>query len=301
MPCPLTVIIMRNLLIFLFIHLSVNSCSSQVSKDKTAYGKLVPVMLGIHNEHGKPDSLKIEIIDSADSLAFFHQGALEGWGMRMTDKQIQTGKYKLILSWYKNNKSVKTQKEIVIQPETELFSLNIELANEPARGRTHNAIYLDQYTNSLPSVEFNRIWDPQEQFKKDTLLLPEYEVTNKNDSTIYGAYLRFSSMLSINWVQPHYIAFMRLEQKTDSGWISLGCNAPRIEMNLKKGAAGKTLKDMVLGCAINFFKPGETYRVSMDYMFNNRIYQMNPSKDNFEENIYVEQTIYRYTDEFKLK
>lgn len=50
---------------------------------------------------------------------------------------------------------------------------------------------------------------------------------------------------------------------------------------------------MVLGCPVHFFKPGETYRVAIDYMFNNRIYQKNPAKDNFEDNIYVEQTIYR--------
>jgi hypothetical protein len=258
-------------------------------------------MLGIHNEHTNPDSLKIEMINSADSVAFFHQGPLKGWGMRLIGKEIRTGKYKMILSWYKNSKPVKTQQEIVIKPEAELFSLNIELANEPQRGRTHNAIYLDQYTNSLNTVEFKSIWDHQEQFKKDTLLLPDYEVTNKNDSTVYGAYLRYSSMLSINWVQPHDIAFMRFEQKTDAGWIGLGCNAPRIEMNLKKGATGKTLKDMLLGCPVNFFKPGQTYRVRIDYMLDNSIYQKNPPKDNFDDNVYVEQTIYMYTDEFKLK
>jgi hypothetical protein len=292
---------MRNFSILLFILLSVSSCNSQVLKDKTAYGKFVPIILGIHTEHTNPDSVKIEMINSADSVAFFHQGTLKGWGMRMIEEEIRTGKYNLIVSWYKNNKPVKTQQQIVIKPETELFSLNIELANEPLRGRTHNAIYLDQYTNSLKSVEFKRIWNPQEQFKKDTILLPDYEVTNKNDSTLYGAYLRFSSMLSINWVQPHYIAFMGFQQKTDSGWINLSCNAPRIEMNIKKGATGKTLKDMVLGCPVNLFKLGETYRVRIDYMFNDRIYQKNPSKDNFDENIYVEQTIYMYTDVFKLK
>lgn len=292
---------MRNIPILLLILLSVNSCSSQVLKDKTAYGKFIPVILGIHNEHTNPDSLKIEMLDSADSIAFSHRGPLNGWGMRQIGKKIRTGKYKLMLSWYKNNKPVKTLKEIVINPETEFFSLNIELANDPKRGRTHNAVYLDQYTNGLNSVEFKRNWNPKEQFKKDSVLLPNYEVTNKNDSTIYGAYFRFSSQLSINWVQPHHIAFMRFEQKTDSGWISLRCNAPRIEMDLKKRSTGKTLQDMVLGCSVNFFKLSQTYRVRIDYMFNNSIYQKNPSRDNFEEHVYVEQTIYMYTDEFKLK
>lgn len=275
-------------------------CISQVLKDKTADSKSVPIILGIHNEHENPDSLKIEMINSADSVAFLHQGSLQGWGMRQTGKHIMTGKYKLILYWYKNNKPVKTQKEIVIKPEIDFFSLNIELANKPEGGRVHNAIYLDQYTNSLNSVEFRRIWDPQEQFKKDSVLMPDYEVTNKNDSTLYGAYFRFSSRLSINWIQPHSIAFMRFEQKTDSGWVRMSCNAPRIEMNIKKGYTGKTLKDMVLGCPSALFKLGQTYSVRINYMLNNRVYQNNPPKDAFEDNVYVEQTIYMYTDEFKL-
>ncbi len=294
-------------ILLLFLLLS-NVCNTQITgtdkqkKTETiAYGRFVPIMLGIHNEHSNQDSLKIEMINSSDSVAFLHQGPLEGWGMRMIGKQIRTGKYNLFLSWYEDNKRQKTSREIIINPETEFFSLNIELANEPLRGRTHNAIYLDQYTGNLNSVEFKRIWNPNEQFKTDTILLPDYEVINKNDSALYGAYLRFSSKLSINWVQPHDIAFMRFEQKTNSGWVGLNCNAPRIKMNLKKGAKGNTLKDMVLGCAVSSFQAGQTYRVRIDYMINNRIYEKNPSKGDYKDNVYVEQTIYMYTDEFKLK
>lgn len=220
--------------------------------------------------------------------------------MRSTGKKIRTGKYKLILSWYEDKKPRKTQREIVIKPETVMFSMNIELANAPEQGRKFNAIYLDQYTTNRKSVEFKRLWDPQEQFKKNSTLLPDYEVTNRNDSTIYGAYLRFSSMLSINWVQSHYIAFMGFQQKSDSGWLSLSCNAPRIEMDVKKGATGKTLKDMVLGCEVSNFKRGETYRVRIDYMINNRVFEKNSPKNEYEGNVYVEQTIYTYTDEFVL-
>jgi hypothetical protein len=292
---------MKKLTIILLTVLWIYGCNSQAVQDQPVYGKYVSILLGIHNEHTNADSLTIEMRNSYDSLVFFHQGSLSGWGMRQIEKKIRTGKYNLLLTWYKNNKPVRTRKEIEIKPATELFSLNIELANDPQRGRTHNAIYLDQYSSSLDAVQFKRLWNPQDQFKNNSELLPDYEVTNMHDSTIHGAYLRFSSMLSINWVQPHNIAFMRFEQKTDAGWISLGCNAPRIEMNLQKGATGKTLKDMFLGCPVNLFKPGKTYRLSIDYMFNKRIYQNNPSAANLEGNIYVEQAIYRYTDEFNLK
>ena len=281
-----------------------NACKSQgngSNRPMPAYGKFVPIILGIHNEHKEKASLKIEMINDSGSVAFKQQGGLDGWGMRMIEKRIQTGKYTLILSWNKDGKAVKTQREVVIKPETVFFSLNIELANDPQHGRTHNAIYLDQYSNGLSSVVFKRTWDPQQQFKKGALLIPDYEVTNNNDSSIYGAYLRFSSMLSINWVQPHYIAFMRFEQKTDSGWVAMGGNAPRIEMDLKKGATGKTLKDMELGCPVQNFKPGKKYRVRIDYMLNNNIFEKNPAKGAFEENGYVEQSIYMFLDEFEIK
>jgi hypothetical protein len=301
---------MRSFLVLISFLLSVNAYSQQKTKDnnpviasmETAkYGKLVPIMLGIHNEHTNKDSLKIELINDLDSVVILHQGKLEGWGMSMTDKKIKTGKYHLILSWYENEKPQKTQRDILIKPETEFFSLNIELANDHQKERVFNGIYLDQYTRSLKTVEFKRKWDPLKQFKKDSILLPEYTVTNKNDSTLYGAYLRFSSMLSINWVQPHYIAFMKFEQKKDSDWVQLGCNAPRMEMGIKKGATGKTYKDMILGCPVKTFKPGNTYNVRIDYMLNDAIYEKNPKKGEYEANVYVEQTIYMYTDEFELK
>jgi hypothetical protein len=296
--------------IIILVLITCNACSGQkakddkstpVQKETTVYGKFVPVILGIHNEYKEKDSLKVEFVNDVDSVSFIHLGAQEGWGMRMTGKKIRTGNYKLILSWYGNGKPMKTKKDILIKPETEFFSLNIELANDLRRGREFNAIYLDQYTNNLKSVEFRRAWDPQKQFQKDSLLVPDYEVTNKNDSTLYGAYLRFSTQLSINWVEPHNIAFMSFEQKTDSGWINLSCNAPRIEMDLKKGNSGKTLKDMVLGCPVNYFKPGEKYRLRIDYMIDNRTFERNPASGEYEDNVYVEQTIYMYTDEFQLK
>lgn len=275
--------------------------SNLAPKNTSSYGKYVPILLGINNEHDNLDSLKIEFVNDADSICFLHQGILNAWGMIMTDKKIRTGKYDLIIYWYENGQPKKTKKTIIIKPETEFFSLNIELANDPRRQREFNAIYLDQYTKNLDSVEFKRIWNPQIQFEKDTLLSPDYEVRNNNDSILYGAYLRFSSQLSINWVQPHNIAFMRFEQKSDSGWISIRCNAPRIAMNLAKGSIGATYKDMILGCPTNYFIPGKTYRVRIDYMINDRIIEMNEAIGAYEDNGYIGQTIHMYTDEFELK
>ncbi len=293
-------------LVALIICLTTLSCSAQDNGENQAiqgnmvYGLPIPYMLGIHTEHKDRNALKIVFIDNLNNEHLIHEGALDGWGMRWTDKKIPTGAYLLVLSWKEDSVLKSTQRNIVLKPETRFFSLNIELANEPFRGREQNAIYLDQYTESLPEVNFKRNWNPAEQFKKDSILLPDYDVVNQHDSTIYGAYLRFSSALSINWVQSHYIAFMRFEKLDEGDWVGMRCNAPRMEMEIQSGDTGKTLDDMVLGCATDQFLTAEWYRIRIDYMLNDRIFERNEKIGNIEDNVYVEQTIYSFTDEFKI-
>ncbi len=289
---------MQNL--FIPLLLLVISCNYQNKMEEIKEVE-IPFLLGIHNEHLNKDSLKIEFIDNSNTPILIHQGDLKGWGMRWADNKIKTGEYVLRLTWVEESGLKKTERKILIKPETKYFSLNIELANDTLWERDHNAIYLDQYTKSLEDVEFVRNWNPSEQFKSDTLLIPDYEVINNNDSTLYGAYTRYSSSLSINWVQPHSIAFMDFEVKTDSGWVNMSCNGPRIEMDLKSGEKGQTLKDMILGCAKEAFELGRTYRITINYMLNDQIFEQNKEKEGIEENVYVEQTIYSYEDEFEIE
>lgn len=295
-----------NILLLLIGLFSMSSILPKVSGvEKTgeviSYGNSIPIFLGIHNEHERKDSLKIQLIDNAGLVVFFHQGDLDGWGTRMIDEKIKTGEYQLIVSWYENKGLKKTQRKILLHSTTEYISLNIELANDPRSDRMHNAIFLDQYTTSLKGVTFSRNWNPEEQYKKDSLLVPDYNVTNNNDSTIYGAWLRYSSQLSINWTHPHSIAFIKFEEKVGADWVGFRCNAPRITMNLKSGEEGYTLKDMILGCSVKNFETKKMYRVRINYMLNDAIVEENPPKDGLEDNLYIEQTIYSFTDEFKFK
>lgn len=293
------------LYLFCFGTLSCNSQSTpseHETREKTVveYGEPIRFMIAIHNEHPNPDSLRLEFIDNNDQAILIHQGIYDDWGMRWADQKVRTGEYLLRLEWFEEDGMKVTERKIFIKYETNFFSLNIELANEP-EWRVHNGIYLDQYTNSLDDVLFTRKWDPKDQFLNDSLLLPDYDVENKNDSTLYGSYMRMSSMLSINWVQPHSIAFMHFEVFNDSIWSHLRCSAPRIKMNLKSGEKGETLKDMVLGCSPDKFDTNKTYRIVIDYLINDKVFEENPKQGNIEDNVYVEQTIHSYTDEFTVK
>lgn len=267
---------------------------------KIPYGTPIPFKLGIHNDHSLKDSLKIEFIDKTNKALLIYKGNYSKWGMHWSDKEIKSGEYLLKLSWQEDSGPKQTTKQILINPEAKYFTLNIELANSTELGKAYNAIYLDQYLPSLENVKFSRKWNPVNQLTSDTILVPEYEVLNQHDSTIYGAYTRYSSMLSINWVQMHDIAFMKYEAQTDSAWVPFSCNAPRINMDLKSGEKGQTLKDMVLGCAVKKFEKGQAYRIIVDYMLNERVFEENAAKGDMEDNIYVEQKIYSFEDEFTL-
>lgn len=293
-------------LVLILISLFILSCNSQTNLKvlenlNSKYGKSIPFMLGLHNEHKNQDSLKIEFIDNSNDSKMIHKGSFSGWGTRWTDKKIRTGEYKLRITWVEGNEIKQTQKKILIKPETDYFSLNIELANDTLWNRTHNAIYLDQYSKSIDSVKFTRLWNPKEQYGQDSMLVPDYEVLNNHDSIIYGAHKRFSLSLSINWIQPHYIAFMNFEVQTDSGWRQMPCSGPRIEMDLNSGEKGKTLKDLTLGCPSNNFEKNKNYRVIICYMFNEIFFEENIAKNNIEDNKYIEQTIYYYSDYFNVR
>lgn len=78
---------MKAFSILVLILISINACNQPVvkddklaiaSKNATNYGDFVPIVLGIHNEYPERDSFKIEMINSFDSVAFFHKGPMAG-------------------------------------------------------------------------------------------------------------------------------------------------------------------------------------------------------------------------------
>lgn len=286
--------------LFLVLLLGALPCYAQTTSPASSYGDSVEYFLGIHNEHADKDSITIEFITQHNTVILIHKGPWSHWGMQWQAQRIQTGPYVLRLTWKETDGIKRVERPILLRANIQYFTLNIELANDPRQDRLFNAIYLDQYEPHLESVVFERKWDPQKQFKKKRRLLPDYTVTNQNDSTLYGAYTRFSSALNINWVQPHDIAFMRFERKEQRSWFPI-INGPRIQMELKKEEVGNTLTDMDLGCRKKEFKKGNTYRISIEYMFYDLFAEDVEATGPFEDYTIIEQTIYTYFDEFTLE
>lgn len=94
---------------------------------------------------------------------------------------------------------------------------------------------------------------------------------------------------------------MQFQQYSDSGWLQLNCNAPRIEAELKKGQTGKTLQDMVLSCSKNEFKKNKRYRTLIEYGINDAIYRRTKAHNNLDSSFYYEPHIYEVADEFTVK
>lgn len=284
----------------LFIGLLIYSCKPYEKQIQSPIeiNTEIPIYLGIHNDYPQKDSFHIELIDNWQTVAFEHKGPTGWWAMINTNKKIKSGEYLLRISWLEDLSWKQINKKVFLESDVRLITLNIELSNT---FNHHNGVYLDKYYDNKKNLELIREWDPQVQFEGDTSLLPSYRIMNQSNDTIYGKYLRFSSSLSINWVQPHNIAFLSLEKFNNNEWQRKGCNAPRIEMNLKPGEQGKTLEDMRLDCPVDSFEIGKKYRIGIDYMVNDITREEIEKNDNTEDYIFVGQKIYTIWDEFILK
>jgi len=227
---------------------------------------------------------------------FEHKGKWDYWGGSTSQGYLkETGEYFITVIFFQDslNKTILNEQFSVVGDE-EKIDLTILLERS-------NQITINKHYGNILNVELKRLWDPQKQFTRpDTTLLPDYEIKNTTDSTLYGIYHRFSSSASISWVQLHYIGFMAFQKNENGEWWFMDCNAPRYQMELKPGATGATLKDMKLDCGISHFQKGGRYRVLVEYGVNNTTVRENLTKDSIRY-YYIEPHIYTIYDEFTLQ
>lgn len=255
----------------------------------------ISVWIGIHNDHLNEDSVRVSLIDSWGNHQFEFRGKPKGWGMVDPKQEITLGDFTLEIEWLEDLHKKVIRKKIHLVDEIRLVTINIELSN-----RGFNGIYLDKYFDNIYEAKLIRSWDPQKQFENDSSLLPSYQIINQSDSILYGKYLRFSSALSINWIQKHSIAFLNYQELIDGEWVYKSCPAPRIGMNLEKDQTGSTFEGMGLECNVDSFQVGRNYRIRIDYMVNDLIREEAEKTEFSEDYIYVEQHVFTVNDEFIL-
>lgn len=281
------------IIISLFANLTF---SKHVLEHKTSDSDsiIIPFYFAL-NAHS-PTSIHIK--NNIDSVVFNHNGIWKKWGSEYQNLLTRKGLYKIFIKVIQDSLNYKLieQNFEIIGNET-MVDISIVLD----KGRTpSNELIVTKYYNNDLNIKLKRIWNPQNQFEKDTSFLPDYEILNTSDSILYGIYHRRSSSMLVGWVQLHYITFLRYQKLENGNWQTISCNAPRIQMELKPGETGLTLKDMILDCKITNFQKKGKYRIVLEYGINNTVVRI-PEIDDNKSFTYIEPHIYRIYDEFTIK
>jgi hypothetical protein len=260
----------------------------------------IPFSFGFNNHYFPSDSTLITVYDSKDSLVFVHKGYKPFWGLQKKGMLGWTGKYKVHMIFYPDSLTKKESEEFFdITGDEESIDLVVNLIKIP--GGRSNEVYVNKYFGNKYHVQLTRVWDPIKQKASKKELLPEYQWSNPYDSTIFGIYRQFSSSSMIHYVRYWNIAYMQFQQYRDSGWMQMGCNAPRMEAEIKKGQTGNTLKDMVLSCPARQFTKKGKYRVLVEYGINDALYRHTKANGRLDSSFYYEPHIYQVADEFSIQ
>ena len=285
--------------IWLIVSLFLFCCSGNIGTHTKKPGKKVsiPFQFGFNNVYFPSDSTLVQLFNSNDSLVFQNEGYKPVWGFRPKGSLSLTGEYTVRVTYFVDSLMRKSYQDTFSIDGSEQ---QIDLAINILRSNS-NEVHVTKYFDNKFNVKLNRLWDPQEQFSSKKDLLPNYEWTNTYDSTIFGIYRRMSMSMMISWVQNWDIAYMRFQKYTDSGWVYLHCNAPRMYAELKKDSTAGTLTDMVLSCPAKEFQKGSRYRVLIEYGINDVILRKTKQGAGVDSSLYYEPHIYRVADEFILK
>jgi hypothetical protein len=296
---------MKSLLPIIAFLITLTSCQSQTidpPKTKTStvevIEKTIPFSFGLHNDYD--DKAHFTITNAAGQICFSHTGQWKHWGSVPQKPFQKTGTYTLTIKFPEDTVKRDDIEQLIVL-DNELEKIDISVASVNGFGGSYNGITVNKYYGNKLNLKLSSNWNPQHQFETDSLLIPDLIVTNTNDSTVFGIHHRFSSSMSVSWVQKHYITFLRFEHLVGSKWTPIKCNAPRVQMDLKKGEQGETLKDMVLGCVKKNFKRGEKYRVVLEYGINDGTTKRVEATATSAQYIYLENYIYQIMNEFELK
>lgn len=299
----------------LFAMILLTACSQQEKSNKSTYtplenpvaGKIissakgpvaVPLDFGLNDDYSKYGATRIIIKDPEGNTVFTHSGEWKNWGSESTGIILKKiGAYEVIANFITDSNSIAKElhEHFEVSGSESRIDLTVALVND--RGDGYNMLTANKYYGNELGIKLKRVWNPQAQFKRDTTLLPEYEVLNTSDSILYGIYHRFSTSLLISWVQLHDLGYLYFQKMGKNGWEYMSCNVPRVNMDLKPGDKGSTLKDMVLDCSCRNFSKGGKYRILFEYGINNTTVRRPLINNSWT---YVEPHIYQIFDEFSL-
>jgi hypothetical protein len=274
---------MKNILLFTFLALF---CCSYTHANPPK-DSLIAFSFGFHNDYINP--IDVKILNEDDLVIFNYKTNKKMWGTKPQKAFTKRGNYTIQVKH--------PQKDLIISKnlylDNSLVSVEINVAFINSLTDTSNHIYVYKHYKNVLGLRLSLDKRSKRKSAFQSSIIPNFVLTNKHDSTIYGIRYHFSANLLIATAKLDHTAYPFMMIYEDSKWIPLDCTPPDVLMNLKKGEKGKMRTSLYSICTNEDFDKNNLYKLVVPYGINNTIEEKIAT--NF---FYTEQKIYTVAEEF---
>lgn len=267
------------LIIITFLFYSYSYANSE--KDS-----LIDFSFYFHNDYSK--AIHVKIIDEYEKVILSHSIKKESRNQKLLLFLTKRDNYSLQVEHPKQGTFINK----VFHLDNSLASVEIKIAFTNTQAASFNNIYVyKHYKNDL-----NLILQPNWKKKASAFqssAIPDFTLTNTQDSIIYGIRYHFSPTLSLALPKLDEMTYPYIMVYKNSIWTPLNCTPPDISMQLKKGEQSNMKTSSYSICTEENFNKNNLYKLVVPYGINNSINEK--IADDF---FYSEQKIYKVTEEF---
>jgi hypothetical protein len=248
---------------------------------------LIDFSFGFHNDYKK--SIDVKILNE-QGISVFNFTSNDRIGL-ITPQQSFTkrGYYTICIQDPSNDRTIR--QSLYLDPSLVSVEINVALLNSSTDIR--NIIYVYKHYKNDLGLSLKPVWNSKEASTFKSHSIPNFILTNTQDSIVYGIRYHFSPNLSSPRAKLDHTTYPYMMVYKDSKWTALDCAPPDVLMNLKKGEKGIMKTSLYSNCTNKDFDKNNLYQLVVPYGINNRIEEKIAT--NF---FYTEQKIYTVAEEF---
>lgn len=274
---------MKNTILFTFLALFYYSYVSANSEKDS----LIDFSFGFHNDC--TESIHVKILNDEGLIVFNYKTNHKTWGTKPQKPFTKRGNYTIQVKH--------PQKDIIISKKLNLdnsvVSIEINVALISTLADTLNHIYVYKHYKNDLGLRLAVDWNQKKQSAFQSTIIPNFVLTNTQDSIIYGIRYHFSPTVSFARAKLDDTSYPFIMTYKDSKWVALDCTPPDVLMHLKKGEKGEMKTSLYSICTNDNFDKNNLYQLVVPYGINNTIEEKLAA--NF---FYTEQKIYKVAEEF---
>lgn len=274
---------MKNHLLFTFLAL----CFYTYTYASPPKDSLIDFSFGFHNDYKKPMHIKIL---NEQGVTVFNLTSNNRIGL-ITPQPSFTKRGHYTICIQDPSKDSTICKSLYLAPSLVSIEINVALLN--SRTDVTNTIYVYKHYKNDFGLSLKPVWDSKEASTFKSSSIPNFVLTNTQDSIIYGIRYLFSPNLSSPRATLDHITYPYMMVYKDSIWTPLDCTPPDVLMNLKKGEKGIMKTSLYYNCTNKDFDKNNLYKLVVPYCINNTI-EEKIAADFF----YTEQKIYTVAETF---